>query len=77
MEREYLENQRNKKYKKGNRKKQKSKVKTILKVILIVILVLILIASGAAIGGYLYLRNGLLGSMNYVEIKKEDIEINS
>ena len=33
MEREYLENQRNKKYKKGNRKKQKSKVKTILKVI--------------------------------------------
>ena len=76
MEREYLENQRNKKYKKDNKKKQKSKAKTVLKVILIVILVLILIASGAAIGGYLYLRNGLLGSMNYVEIKKEDIEIN-
>ena len=61
---------------KKNTNKKKNKFLRVLKVIGIIFLILILLASGVAIGGYLYVRNNLLGSMNYVEIKKEDIEVN-
>ena len=57
-----------------NRKK-KNIVSKIIKVILIIFLVLVLILSGAAIGVYLYLKNEI-GTMNYVEIDKKDIEVN-
>lgn len=59
----------------NNNKKNKSVVSKIIKVILIIFLVLVLILSGAAIGGYLYLKNEL-GTMNYVEIDKKEIEVN-
>lgn len=62
--------------KKSHKNKKKSKGKEILKVIVLILLILILIISGAAIGGYLYLRNSLLGSMNYIDIKEENIEVN-
>ena len=59
----------------NNNNKKKKIVSKIIKVILIIFLVLVLILSGAAIGGYLYLKNEL-GTMNYVEIDKKEIEVN-
>ena len=52
-----------------------NKKKKALKIIGIVFLIIIVIALGAALGGYIYLRN-MLGKINHVDINKDAIEIN-
>lgn len=57
-------------------KTKPGRTKKALKIIGIILLILVVIALGVVAGGYLYLRNGLLGQMQQVEINKENIEIN-
>ena len=49
--------------------------KKVLKIIGMIFLVIIVIALGAALGGYIYLRN-MLGKINHVDINKDAIVIN-
>ena len=67
-----IENERNERAKTT---KKKSGFLKFLKVLGIIILILILILVGVGIGGYIYINNRL-GTMNYVHINKDDIEIN-
>ena len=67
-----IENKRNERVKTT---KKKSGFLKFLKVLGIIILILILILVGVGIGGYIYINNRL-GTMNYVHINKDDIEIN-
>jgi LCP family protein required for cell wall assembly len=67
-----IENERNERVKTT---KKKSGFLKFLKVLGIIILILILILVGVGIGGYIYINNRL-GTMNYVHINKDDIEIN-
>jgi len=67
-----IENKRNERVKTI---KKKSGFLKFLKVLGIIILILILILVGVGIGGYIYINNRL-GTMNYVHINKDDIEIN-
>ena len=67
-----IENERNERVKTT---RKKSGFLKFLKVLGIIILILILILVGVGIGGYIYINNRL-GTMNYVHINKDDIEIN-
>ena len=59
----------------NNDNKKTNKKKKVFKIIGIIFLVILVIALGAALGGYIYLRN-MVGKINHVDINKDAIEIN-
>lgn len=65
----------NERYERPKKVKKKNGFLKFLKVLGIIFLIILVLLLGAGVGGYIYI-NSRLGAMNYVDVKKEDIEIN-